>query len=83
MGEHRNEKIILYETFFIYISMGVHRKKHGTVHDILKCIQQYRRSLMPSGFRIRYLWFEIPVRYQLSYVDSKEYFSILIPIKTL
>ena len=54
--------------------MVVHRKKRGTVHN---------KKVMPSGIRIRHLWIEIPVRYQLSHVDSKEYFSIFIPIKTL
>ena len=53
--------------------MGVHRKKCETVHN----------KVMPNGIRIRHLWIEIPVRYQLSYVDSKEHFSIFIPIKTL
>ena len=54
--------------------MVVHRKKRETKHN---------KKVMPSGVRIRHLWIEISVRYQLSYVDSKEYFSILIPIKTL
>ena len=53
--------------------MGVHRKKCETT----------LKRVMPSGTRIRHLWIEIPVRYQLSYVDSQEYFSIFIPIKTL
>ena len=56
------------------LSMVVHRKKRETVHN---------KKVKPSGIRIRHLWSEIPVRYQLSYVDSKEYFSIFIPIKIL
>ena len=56
------------------LSIVVHRKKCETVHI---------KKVMPSGIRIHHLWIEIPVRYQLSHVDSKEYFSISIPIKTL
>ena len=54
--------------------MVVHRKKRETIHN---------KKFMPSRIRIRHRWIEIPVRYQLSYVDSKEYFSTFIPIKTL
>ena len=56
------------------LSMVIHRKKRETVHN---------KKFMPSGIRTGHLWIEILVRYQLSYIDSKENFSIFIQIKTL
>ena len=56
------------------LSMVVHRKKRETMHN---------KKFMPSGIRIRHRWIEIPVRFQISYVDWKENFSLFITIKTL